>query len=344
VRTSTRILVSLVLVVAAHAARTEPLTQMDQVYPALVAGRYDEVEAYYDRVRHERTRNPRGEFLFEEFAWHVYSASVLDPASPDAWVKVDAGTSAWVAHSPKSHLAAMTRAFALAYHARALEKQRGSWAEVDRLASEARRLMQGSKEAGSSDILWHAIGLRVASAEGMPRRDVRDMILAAAAADPYPTRLWLEAAIALSPDLRGTDDLGWLMRLAVQRTAAEEGTSMYARVLETVFWHFGYFRTDLFRRSGVDWHLLNASFEDWKTRYPPAYSPDLHAAAACAAMDQPMADRLLAQIAGHPQMDVWNALGGKGYLERCREFARPAPATPKAVLSRVSGRSGQAAA
>jgi len=328
-RTATRILLSVVLALATHVAGAEPLTQMDQVYPALVAGRYDEVEAYYDKVRRSRVRNRRGEFQFEEFAWNVYSASELDGDSPDSWAKVDAGTAAWIAHSPKSYLAAMTRAFALAYHAGSLEAHKGSWADVDRLAAEARRLMQGSKETGSSDVMWHAIQLRVASVEGAPRRDIRDMILAAAAVDPFPTRLWLEAAIALSPDLRGTDDLAWLMRLAVQRTAAIEGTTMYARVLEIVFWHFGDFRTELFSRSGVDWQVLNASFEEWKTRYPSSYSPDLHAVVACTALDRPVAARLLAQIAGHPRMEVWEAMGGKGLLERCTQFALPVLDTPK---------------
>jgi hypothetical protein len=322
------LLAGLALAAGAQLAHAAPLTSIDDVYPALAAKRYGDVEAFYEKVRQDRSRDAEGKFPFEHFSRSVYWHSSTDPADADYWPKVDAATQEWVAHSQKSHLAAMTRAYVLAYHAGAVQARGGSWVEVDRLAAEAQGLMERSKQAGRSDVLWHVTLLRVASVQGAPRSDVRDMILAAVAVDPHPMRLWQEASIALSPDGRGLDDLPWLMRLAVQRTSDQEGASMYARVLHGVFWHFQDFRAAPFALTGLDWNLLQRGFEEEKARFPDEYSPDLHAALACSALDQRVAAGLLARIGSHPRMDVWDLMGGKGFLEQCRKFASPHQAVP----------------
>jgi hypothetical protein len=316
------LLVGLIVFVRSAAAAPLPL---DDVYPALEAHRYDEVEATYAALRSSRERNAEGDFLFERFLRQVPWASSLDPADGSYWPKVDERTQAWVTHSPQSYLAAMVRAFALAYHARSVQVHKGDWVEVDRIAAEARRLMDRSKKAGWPDPMWHAINLRVASVEGAPRSDVRGMVLAAAAVDPYPLRLWQEAAIALSPDGRNMDDQTWLMRLAVQRTGEREGTTMYARVLHEVFWHFCDCVPSPYGRAGVEWSLLNPSFEEWKVRYPRAYSIDLHAATACLGGDRPVTARLLRQIGNNARKDIWELMGGTGLLKRCQEMGVEVP-------------------
>lgn len=321
-------LVLLGLVLGGRAAAAEPL-RLDDVYPALEAHRYEEVEATYAALRRSRARNEEGQFLYERFLRHVYWASSLNPADGDYWPKVDASTQAWVTHSPGSYLAAMVRAFALAYHAGSVEAHKGDWTEVDRIAGEARHLMDQSKKAGWPDPMWHAINLRVASVEGAPRSDVRGMVLAAVAVDPTPLRLYQEAALALSPDGHNMDDQTWLMRLAVQRTSQSEGTMMYARVLNEVFWHFCDCVPSPYGRAGVPWELLNPSFEEWKVRYPGGYSVDLHAATACLAGDRAVTVRLLRRIGTQPRADVWKLMGGTGLLKRCQEWEKDGPERPR---------------
>ena len=320
-------LIALVLAAAAWLAvpvvRAEPLTDSRQVYQALEAGRYHDVEAFYAKLRRERQRAPDGQFLYEDFYRNVYWVSTDEPGAGDSWPKVDAGTRAWVTAAPHSYLAAMTRAFTLAYRARHLEVQ-GKWKEMDPLVSEARHLMERSRKAGAHDVLWYATRLRVASVEGLPRSDVVDLIYAGMRVDPYALRFWQEAGLALSPGGANAQDLGWLMRLAVQRTSPQEGTSMYARVLNELYWWYGDFRANPFARSGVDWELLQASFVDWKRRYPSSYPIDLHASLACSAFDKPVTAALLARIGAHPRMDVWEQTGGNGFLERCRKWTAPA--------------------
>lgn len=304
-------------------AAAAPL-RLDQVYAALKAKRYDEVEATYAELRHTRARDAEGRFLFESLMNQVYWYSSLDPKDEAYWPNIDASTQAWVAHSPKSHLAAMSRAFSLAYHAQAVQARGGSWDEVDRLAAEARRLMDGSKSAGSRDILWHAANLRVAAVEAPPRSDVRSMIVAGAALDPYPMKFWLEAAIALSPDGRDIEDQAWLMRLAAQRASGPEAATMYARVLDAVFWRFCDCHASRYGRAGIEWSLLGPSFEQWRVQFPAGYSVDLHAAMACLAGDEDVTARLLQEIGTQQRNDIWELLGGKGLLQRCRERASPA--------------------
>ena len=313
------LLLALLLVRTAAAA---PL-RVDEVHAALAAKRYDEVEATYAELRRTRARDAEGGFLFEGLMNQVYWYSSLDPKDKAYWPNIDASTQAWVAHSPKSHLAAMSRAFSLAYHAQAVQARGGSWDEVDRLAAEARRLMDGSKAAGSGDIMWHAANLRVVAVEAPPRSDVRSMIVAGAALDPYPMKFWLEAAIALSPDGRDIEDQAWLMRLAAQRASGPEAATMHARVFEAVFWHFCDCNRSRYGRAGIEWTLLGPSFEQWRVQYPAGYSIDLHAAMACLAGDEEVSARLLREIGTHPRNNTWELLGGKGLLQRCRERASP---------------------
>jgi len=321
------LLLSAAVMLAGTAAHAEPLTDLSQAYQALVAGRYADVEDLYARLHREHGRTPEGTYAWEEFNWKVYWASSSKPDEPDYWPKVDAATKAWVAHSPKSYVAAMTRAFALAYRSGSVQAREGAWVEADRLAQEARKLMDNSRRAGASDPLWHAVRLRVASVEGLPRTDVVNLIHAALAVDSTVMRVYQEAAIALSPNGRNNDDMVWLMRLALQRAGQREGPAIYARVLEATYWHF---EPDglTFGRNGLDWPLLDKSFADWKRRYPASYPLDLHAGLACSARDRETASRLLAEPSAGSRSDVWTLLGGKNYLSACREWLKPALAKP----------------
>lgn len=321
-------LVALGIVLAPAAVAAEPLTSPLQVHQALQAGRYAEVEEFHARLLRTRERMNDGSFLFEEFYYNVYWYSSPDSADSSYWPKIDAATRAWIAHSPKSHLAAMTRAFTLAYRGEQIQARGGSWAEVDGIAAEAAKLMAGSRAAGASDPLWHATRLRVASVQGLPRAEVVDLLHAALRVDPYPVRLWREAAFALAGGSRGkSDDLLWLMRLADQRTGDREGRSMYARVFHATYFHFGDLLGGPVARPGPEWERLHASFTDWKKRYPARYPPDLHAAMACAARDRAVTAALLPEIRDDP--GVWRAVGGSTWLSRCREWAKGEPETPR---------------
>ncbi|HEY8359481.1 MAG TPA: hypothetical protein VIL30_18680 [Ramlibacter sp.] len=314
---------------AAVHAQAPAIDAPGEVYRALEAGRYAEVEAYHARLHRERTRKPDGEFLFEDLAFKVYWYSTHQPDDPAYWPKVDAATRAWVTHSPGSHLAAMTRAFALAYRGETVRARGGLWQEFQPLAGEARRLLEGSRKQGQQDALWHAIGLRVAGLEDRPRADILAWVEAGVAADPHPVRLYQEAAFALTPGSRSNvDDLRWLMQLAEQRTASEPGSGIAARVLAQTFWQFPEFMTRPFAGKGPRWDEVHRSFTDWARRPGAGYPVDLHAALACAARDRDVASRLMPRAglaAGHA--DTWGRFGGPNLFARCKEWAVTASPT-----------------
>ncbi|HEY8359482.1 MAG TPA: hypothetical protein VIL30_18685 [Ramlibacter sp.] len=300
----------------------QPLAQLGQVYQALKAGRYAEVEAFYARVRAERARLAGGEFVFEEFAYNVYWLSVDDPADPAYWPRIDAATKAWITHSPRSHLAAMTRAFVLAYRGEVLHARRGNWKEIDALVAEARRLMEGTRKEGEKDALWNAIRLRVAASEALPRAELVKLVEASVSADPQPLRVWKEAAVAMRSGSRGhADDLQWLMRLAERHTAREQGASMGARLLAEIYWAFPDFLASPFGRTGPRWDEVHRGFLDWKKRYPTSYQPNLHGALACAAGDRAVTAALLVAIGNGGDGQTWDRFGGRDGFARCKQWA-----------------------
>lgn len=310
-------------------ARAEPLTELRQAYKALEAHRYQDVEDLYARLRKEGRRTAEGKYAYEDLQHSVYWYSSSDPKDVSYWPKVDAATKDWVAKSPGSHVPAMTRAYALAYRAGYVQVRDKNWVEAENLANEAAALMAASRPQGRTDPLWHAARLRVASVQGLPRPDVLALVHQAVAVDPRVMPVWEEAAIALSPENPPTEDLVWLMRLAVQRTQTTEGTSMYARVLHTVYWRYPEFRASPFR-GGIDWPMLHESFLDWKQRYPASYPVDLHAALACAARDREVTASMLGQRDRPYFPNTWELMGGKEYFRICKDWAtatQPGPST-----------------
>ncbi|MBC5783606.1 hypothetical protein H8N03_11675 [Ramlibacter sp. USB13] len=305
------------------------ISDVKDVHAAFAAQRYDEIEALYDKVLRERRRAADGRFQSEVFLGNLPWYSDDDPASESYWPKVDAATAAWLAHSPGSPLAAMVRAHVLARRGNRLSAI-GRWKEVDALVAEARRLLAGAREQGKRDANWHAVRLRVLGVEGVPREDVLDAIHAAAAVDPYPLRPWQFAALALSPDGRSTGDLPWLMRLAVERTRTTEGTTMYARVLASAYWHFPHLAAHPFGHDALDWNVAHRSFTELKQRYPEGYEPNLHGALACLAGDRAVTAAALAQAGAYAREDVWKIWGGDKHLARCRAWSTGEAQGPRA--------------
>lgn len=308
--------------------RAQPLASVDEAYKALQARRYKDVEDLHERLLRERKRTPKGTYEYEEFQRSVYWYSSSDPTDGAYWPIVDAGSKDWVARSPGSHVAAMTRAYALAYRAGYLEARENNWVAAAKVADEAARLMAGSRAKGRTDPLWHVARLRVASVQALPRHEVAALIDEAVVTDATVLLMWREASIALTPDGSRPEDLVLLMRLALRTTRTTEGTSMYARVMENVLWRYDDFRARPPFGAGLDWNLLHDSFLDWKKRYPPSYPLDLHAAMACAARDAEVTATLVTMPGMPRSPETWKSMGGKDHFTTCRDWARTTTRRP----------------
>jgi hypothetical protein len=301
-------------------ANAHPLSAPEQIYAALTAGRFVEVEQYYDKLMNDRTRDERGEYLFEQFVSQTPVYSSDDAKSEDYWPKVDALTARWLAHSPNSVIAAITRARALLRRAEHLDATKGSWKDVDRLVTEAGDVMARSRLRAAADPNWQALNLRLARDAGVPHKRIRELVRQAASVDPYPVLLWEEAAVALRTDCSSTDNLLWLMRLAVERTGQREGTTMYARVFEAANSLYCGMENDPFGRGHLDWETMNRSLAELKVRYPAAYEPNLHGALACLAGDLKTTAAALRNAGVRINGLVWEHWGGKPHLERCKKW------------------------
>lgn len=298
----------------------QPLKSPDETYAAILAGRYADVEAYYAKVLKERPRDEKGEFVLDRMIWSTPVFSSDDPKADDYWPKTDAITTRWLAHSPDSVLAAISRARALVRRAEHLQAIDGPWKDIEKLVAEARRVMDASRARGAHDPAWHAMRLRLAGMEGLTHQQMLDLIRAAAAVDPQPLLVWQEAAIALSNEDRTGGNLAWLMRYAVERTRASEGATMYLRVMLSAYWLFPDFVASPFS-SGLQWKLLDESFGEVRKRYPKSYDVNLHGALACLAGDRRSTAESIRDIADQPNLQVWERWGGKPHWERCKRWA-----------------------
>jgi hypothetical protein len=311
---------ALLLCGLATALQAQPLRSPDETYAAVVAGRYDDVEAYYAKLQKERPRNDKGEFLLDGMIWATPVFSSDDPKANDYWPKTDAITARWLAHSPRSVLASITRARALVRRAEHIQATNGPWKDIDKLVAEARRVMDASRARGARDPAWHAMRLRLAKMEGLPHEQIVAMVKTATAVEPRPLLVWQEAAFALREEDRRGTNLVWLMRYAVDQTRASEGTTMYVRVLMSAFWAYPEFAASPFS-TGLDWKLLNSSITEQRKRYPGAYDPNLHGALACLAGDRQVTAEAIRDVGTQPFMPTWETWGGKPHWERCKEWA-----------------------
>lgn len=301
-------------------AHAQPLRGPDETYAAILAGRYADVEAYYAKVLKERPRDEKGEFVLDRMIWATPVFSSDDPKAADYWPRTDAITTKWLEHSPSSVLAAITRARALVRRAEHLQAINSPWKDIEKLVTEARRVMEASRAKGERDPAWHAMRLRLAGMEGLPHKQLLDLIRGAATVDPQPLLVWQEAAIALSSESRAGANLVWLMRHAVERTRASEGATMYLRVMLSAYWLFPDFVEGPFS-SGLQWKLLDESFGQVRKRYPKSYDVNLHGALACLAGDRRATAGSIRDIADQPDLQVWERWGGKPHWERCKRWA-----------------------
>ena len=129
--------------------------------------------------------------------------------------ELDAGTLAWVNHSPESAPAAIARANDLLQRADALYRAQ-KWPAGDVVTQEARRLLLQVHAASQADPNWHAAWLDIARLQGWDPRQIMDAVEAAADAEPGAAGPWHKAVAALSPDGQGAGLLVPLAELAAQ--------------------------------------------------------------------------------------------------------------------------------
>jgi hypothetical protein len=285
--------------------------------------RFDELERAYARVLAARSRNHWGEFHTEEFVRRLYLALTGSPpkeiAAPTE-AELESRTQAWVKHSPRSAPAAIARATHLLQRAEASYGAQ-NWPAGDSMTNLARQLLLQVRDASKSDPNWHAAWLYIGKLQGWDPQEVMDAIEAAADAEPGAAGPWQVAVDALSPNRKGAGLLPPLVELAVRKSNASEGWSLYARIYLHAARTYPAVHRDPFGSGGMQWSKTNLALIDLYTRYPNPGVLNQHAILACLAGDKPATAALLRRIGAHPDPAWWRFWGGEPLYERCKARA-----------------------
>lgn len=285
--------------------------------------RFDELERAYARVLAARSRNQWGEFHTEEFVRRLYLSVTGTPpkeiAAPSQ-AELESRTQAWVKHSPRSAPAAIARANHLLQRAEASYRAQ-NWPAGDSMTDLARQLLLQVRDASKSDPNWHAAWLYIGKLQGWDPPEVMDAIGAAADAEPRAAGPWQVAVDALSPNRKGAGLLPPLVELALRKSKATEGWSIYGKIYLHAARTYPAVHQDPFGKGGMEWSKTNLALIDLYTRYSDPGVLNQHAILACLAGDKPATAALLRRIGAHPDRTWWKFWRGEPMYERCKAWA-----------------------
>lgn len=240
----------------------------------------------------------------------------------DNWPQEDTATQAWLERSPDSIPAALARAQLLGRHARRMDVA-GQWAKAASALLEMEHLLTAVKPKTTRDVQWYALQVSLGHYQGWTAERLRNAIEAGLDVDATSMYFYRTAAIALSPDWRGSaEPLEWLARQGAARTPSQRAaTYAFSRLWTAESIEVVYRRP--FEAGLVDWDLINLGLADlYRRTEPDAYYLNVHAALACRAGDKRVTAELLGRIAKTPvNAEAWKRWGGVSHYESCKKWA-----------------------
>ncbi len=179
----------------------------------------------------------------------------------------------------------------------------------------ARVVLEKSKNVAASDPQWYVADLSVALGEGWGKKQFEPLIAEGLDRFPYYTSLYLVGARFYLPIWGGNiDDLDKFADDAVRRTAAKEGTIIYARIYASGADTFD----NMFKVSRVIWPRMFNALSQLDRQYPDPRNDSLFAYFACATGDKIWTAHMMPLIKGAPEFDIWRS---QKNIDRCRAWA-----------------------
>lgn len=152
----------------------------------------------------------------------------------------------------------------------------------------AQQVLDASRRYAAANPVWYEVALDVAIDRQRPSAEISRLFKAAVKKHPYYTPLYVAMARRWTPDGPGKTD--WvkvesLVRSAVKRTAAEDGTQDYARIYTWISIRQDS-EDDVLQVSMLSWPRMRASFREMIKAYPSAENLNEFAIFACRANDR----------------------------------------------------------
>jgi hypothetical protein len=286
-----------------------------EVARAFAAGDVAKLERLSSTYRDTRSRTPSGLWKLTLFysATHELIEKQIETqvvGSADAFATTG---KAWLNAYPESPSAQLVRGQAMQVHAWAIRGhgyassvRPEAWAAFENSIEEVRKYFETIKKTAGTDPGWYCEMASIAKAQHWSRAKFDSLLSDLLDRHPY----YYQAVFCMSEYLSPNwyyENAGSIERFAdqvVQKTAAQDGKSMYARI----YW-FMNSATSLDPQVVGDnfriWPKMKAGFDDLIARYPDAWNLNHFALYACAASDKKKLAELMAKIGAHPLRSVW---------------------------------------
>lgn len=244
------------------------------------------------------------------------------------WERNQQKAKAWLEHSPRSTLAAITLARAYSWQAweyrgsgyanTVSDEDMNRFLELNHLAL---RTLFAIAEQGRKDPNWWAELLLYALYGQTSREDYAKLTKDAIAAFPHNHDIYFAISVSLLPQWGGSyKAIADLAALAVENTKTEQGQTFYARIYWSVYYGLNHKGAAVFNHPEVNWSRIRAGFEDLVKRYPDNFNLNYYARLACvAAQDKKTTADVLRRIGNDVVPDVWN---GRNEYVRCKNWSR----------------------
>lgn len=207
----------------------------------LLSGDTAAFDAAADEYRRTEERTPAGYWKLAALyrAGRMFSDAAADAA---VWSQLDETCERWQGRQPVSVAAVVTcakirftQAWVIRGEGYASEVGPAQMARFDSLVESARRTLDDHAELQTRDPEWHALRIAVAMSQGESSAEIFERATRALDQEPLYYGIHGAAERALEPQWGGSGE--WIkryVRLAIERSQAQEGTQAYVRIYFSV--------------------------------------------------------------------------------------------------------------
>ncbi|MGE0359023.1 MAG: hypothetical protein AB7P08_19115 [Burkholderiales bacterium] len=308
------------LLAVAGAAAAEPeLAQRARIQHeaqmAFIDEDYRKLDAMHREFLEGKSRTPSGIWklsVFHSALGELLSDARRSPMREPQFATYERRLQRWMKQFPESPAPRIVHALLLGERGWAI---RGggyahtvpaeAWAPFQRYIAQSRQYLEEHKALASKDPRWYQAMLQNARAESWDEARYQALLDEALAREPLFYQTYFEALENLLPKWHGDAERIERFALdAVERTAAQEGRGMYARI----YWFAAQteYGNDLFAKSRAAWPRMKEGFDDVVARYPDPWNLNNFAKFACLASDKATTKALLERIGKDVVPAAWD--------------------------------------
>ncbi len=304
---------TLLIPILSIAGELEDRTSMNvQVLTALQQGNFASLDALADTFQSASERTSSGLWKLQIFNFSFNKAFDWKQTDEAYWRRWDRTITKWINANPNSYTAHL--AYARMLLNRGWSHRGGGfsnsvtpdkWALFNEYTERARSHLETSKKIAAKDPNWYALMITVGYRQSWPETRIASLFQEGLERNPYYQQIYFASLDYFAPKWGGSaEKIEEFARSAVNRTQAQEGLGMYARL----YWYASQtqYGDKLFTNSKVDWPMMKRGMDDVLGKYPDQWNINNFAKLACVKEDPIKTANLLDRIVGKPILEAWS--------------------------------------